>query len=60
MAQWLRIRLPMQETGLPPDLERSRSVEQLNLCGTTTEPVLSSQGTATPEAHALQLEKPPQ
>ena len=40
MAQWLRIRLPMQETGLPPDLERSRSVEQLNLCGTTTEPVL--------------------
>ena len=41
VAQWLRIRLPMQGTWVrAPVREDPHAVEQLSPCATTTEPVL--------------------
>ena len=67
MAQWLRIRLPMQGTRV-----RALAAEQLSPCPTTTEShsrprepqLLSPHATTTearvPRARAPQQEKPPQ
>ena len=66
MAQWLRIRLPMQGHGFDPWSGKNRhAAEQLSPCVTTTEPALYSQRATTteacaPRARAPQQEKPPQ
>ena len=54
-----------RDTGSIPDRERNYATEQLNLCTTSTAPVLSSPGAITteptcPGAQALQQEKPAQ
>ena len=65
MAQWLRIRLPMQGTRVQALVwEDPTCVEQLSPCATTTEPALQSPRATTTEAHmprarAPQQEKPP-
>ena len=48
VAQWQRIHLPVQET-LDPSLvkEAPTCTKHLNLCTTTTEPVLWGSGTTT-------------
>ena len=54
VAQWLRIRLPMQGTGVRALVwEDPHAAEQLSLRATTTE-------VRRPRARAPQQEKPPQ
>ena len=54
VAQWLRIRLPMQGTWVRSlVLENPTWAEQLSLCATTTEACM-------PRTRAPQQEKPPQ
>ena len=66
MAQWERIRLPMQETRVQ-SLKISHASEQLSPSVTTVEPVIYSPGAkplsphpTAAEAHDPQQEKPPQ
>ena len=65
MAQWLRIRLPMQGTWVRALVrEDPHATEQLSPRATTTEPALKSLRAATtearePRARAPQQEKPP-
>ena len=49
VAQWVRLRLPMQGHGFDPwPRKRPHAVEQTSLCTTTTEPALwSPQATST-------------
>ena len=50
VVQWLRIRLPMQETWVLSLIGKTpHAAEQLSRCTTTTEPVLQSLGAATTE-----------
>ena len=65
VAQWLRIRLPVQGTRVRPLVREDHATEQLSPCATTTEPAFSSPQATTaearaPRAHAPQQEKPPQ
>ena len=74
VAEWLRIRLPMQRTqvrvldreGPPmPRSNRARAPQLLSLCSRARKPQLLSPRATTTEAHeprarALQQEKPPQ
>ena len=54
VAQWLRIRLPMQGHGFQPWSGKiPHAAEQLSPCATTTE-------ACVPRARGLQQEKPPQ
>ena len=65
VAQWLRIRLPMQGTRVRALVRKiPHAAEQLSPCAATTEPALQSPRATTPEARApraraLQQEKPP-
>ena len=65
VAQWLRIRLPMQGHGFEPWSGKiPHAAEQLSPCATTTEPALQSPRATTteartPRAPAPQQEKPP-
>ena len=66
VAQWLRIRLPMQGTRVRAQVQEDpNAAKQLSPCATTTEPALQiPQATTTeartPRARAPQQEKPPQ
>ena len=66
MAQWIRIRLPMQETRIQsliwedshmPQSNYAHVSQLLSLCSRAWEQLLKPE---CPKAHALQQQKPPQ
>ena len=61
VAQWLRIRLPVQETRVRSLVWKiPHAAVQLSLCTTTVEPALQASGTAMTEAQMPRVQAPQQ